>query len=100
MLPSAFQLVALKFIRSHVATGFVLPVGTGHTTLIRLQQMTLAVSTATQVACINCWAAREQRDGLCRATVVPQRAEPRVDVVHITGSVEAAGIIAAEVVTM
>ena len=96
----AFQLVALTFIRSHVATARILWIGAWHTTLIRLQQMTVAVGTATRVASINRWAAREQRDGLCRATVVPQRAEPRVDVVHITGSVEAAGIIAAEVVTM
>ena len=59
MLPSAFQLVSLKFIRSYVAAGFVLLVGTRHTALIGFQQIAFAVSAATRVTSINRRAAGE-----------------------------------------
>ena len=94
----AFQLVALTFIRSHVATARILWIGAWHTTLIRLQQMTVAVGTATRVACINRRASREERDSLCRPAVVAQLPQHRVDVVHITGAFETAGAITAQVV--
>jgi len=96
----AFQLVALTFIRSHVATARILWIGAWHTTLIRLQQMTVAVGTATRVASINRWAAGEKSLRLCRAAVVLQGAQHRVDVVHIAGAIEFAAAIAAEIVAI
>jgi len=100
MLRSAFQLVALTFIRSHVAAARILRIGAWHTTLIRLQQMTVAVGTATRVASINRWAAGEKSLRLCRAAVVLQGAQHRVDVVHITGAVEVAALVATKIVAL
>ena len=40
------ELVALTLVRSHVAAARVLLIGTWHTALVGLQQMTPAVSTA------------------------------------------------------
>src|SRR5215472_12232223 len=61
--------------------------------------MTIAISAAVRVDCINCRTALQQRDGLCGAAVVAQVAELGVGVVHITGAIEVARIVAAQVVT-
>jgi hypothetical protein len=53
------RLVRLAFIRSHVAAAGVLRVGAGHTALVDLQQVALAVGTATRVSSINRWASRQ-----------------------------------------
>jgi hypothetical protein len=55
-----FYLVLLALVRAHVAAAIVLLVGTRPAALIGLQQMTMAISTATGIARINRWASREQ----------------------------------------
>lgn len=94
------KLIALPFKRTHIAATRVLWVGTGHPALIGLQQMTLAVRTATRVARINRRASREQRNRLRWPAVVSQRAEIGRGVVHIAGAIEIASIVAAQVVPL
>ena|SRR5215467_3814014 len=60
--------------------------------------MTLAVGTAARVASVNRRTASKQSFCLCRPAIVLQRAEFGVDVVHIAGSIEIAGSVAAQVV--
>src|SRR6266581_7777711 len=68
------SLIALMFKCASVATSSVFDVRTRLAALIGLQQMTLAISAAIRVARISRRASREQRDSLCGAAVVPQRA--------------------------
>src|ERR1700757_130324 len=67
-----FSLITLAFKRSHGAAASVLRVVTWLAALIGLQKMTQPVGAAVRVARINRRASRKQRDGLCRAAVVPQ----------------------------
>ena len=62
--------------------------------------MTIAVGTALRVARINRWTTREQRDRLRGSSVVPQRAELGVGVVHVARAVEIAAVITAQVVAV
>src|SRR5215469_2490214 len=94
---SALQLVALMFKRTNVAAGCVFLVGTGHATLIGRQEMTRAVFTTTGITRINRRASREQSLCLGRATIVLERSEHGVGVVHVARTVEIAGTIAAHV---
>ena len=94
------MLIALTFIRPHVAAARVLPIGTRLPALVGLQHMTLFVGAATRVAGINGRAAREQRDSLRRPAIVPQGAELGVGVVQIARTVEIACVIAAQVVAL
>src|SRR5947209_5864133 len=87
---SAFQLIALTFIRTHVAAASVLRVGTRLAALIGLQQMAKAVGAATRVARIDRWATGEQSLGLCWPAIVLQRAEQRVRVFQVARVVEVA----------
>lgn len=94
------MLIALPFVSPYVAAGFVFSVGTGFSTLIRLQQLAIAIGAAAGVARINRRAAREQRNGLRRSAVVSQCAECGVGVVQVAVAVEIAGAIAAQVVAV
>src|SRR5438445_3922338 len=98
MWQSALQLIALTFIRAHVAAASVLRVGTREAALIRLQQVTEAVGAATRVSGINGRTTREQRNSWRWPAVVPQRAEYGVYIVQVTGAIEVAAVIAAQVV--
>ncbi len=97
---SAFHLIALTFKCASVATSSVFDVRTRLSALIGLQQMTLAISAAIRVARINRRASREQRDSLCGAAVVPQRAKQRVGVVQVSGVGKGARAVTAQVVAM
>jgi hypothetical protein len=90
-------LVALTFIRAHIAAASVFLIGTWLTALVGLQQMTVAIGAATRVARINRRASREKRDSLCGSAVVPQLSQLGVSVVQIAGTVEIAGAVAAQV---
>ena len=68
--------------------------------MIGPQQMTLTVSATTWVARVDRRAFGEQRHGLGWATVVLQRAEQGIGVVHIAGAIEFAAAIAAEIVAI
>ena len=92
------KLVALTFIRSHVAAARVLRIGTRLTALIGIQQITLAVGAATRVACINRRASREESHGLGRSAVVLHGPELGVGIVQVATAVKIAGAIAAQVV--
>ena len=93
------RVIALTFIRPHVAAGLVFPVGTRQTALVGLQQIAVVVRAPTRVACINGRAIR-QCHGHGRSAIIPQRAELRIGVVEITGLVKAAGVIAAQVIAV
>ena len=62
--------------------------------------MTLAIGAASWVPRINGSAAMKQRHGLCWPAVASQGAQPGVCVIDIARIMEAAGVIAAEVVTV
>src|SRR6516162_6021200 len=62
--------------------------------------MTLIVGATAWVASINRWASRKQCHSLRRAAVVLEGTKQWVVIVQITRSVELAGVIAAQVVTM
>ena len=55
-LATGNHLIALTFIRSHVAAHFVFQIGTWHTALIGFQQMAQFIGAATRVAPVNRWA--------------------------------------------
>lgn len=92
--------ILLTLISADVTAACVFLVGTGHSTLVGSEQMTLAVSAACRIAGINGWAAWEKRHRLRWATIILQRTKQRIDVVHIARPVEIAAAITAEVVTM
>ena len=96
----AFQLIALTFIRSHVAAARVFLVGTWHAALIRLQQMTLAISAATGVSRINRRASGRQSLRECRTAVLLQGAKQRICSVQVASIVEHASAVAAQIVTI
>src|SRR6516162_3807265 len=77
------RLIALTFIRSHIAPALVFWIGTRHTTLVGLQQIALGIGAAIRVASVNGRAAREQRDGLCLPAVISQHAKLGVNVVEL-----------------
>jgi hypothetical protein len=93
-------LVALTFIRAHIAAASVLFVRTRLAALIGLQQISLAIRAATGISGINRRASREQRDSLCRSAVVCQLSELGVGVVQVTCAIEIAGVVAAQVVAI
>jgi hypothetical protein len=56
--------------------------------------------SATGVARINRWTAREKSLRLCRTAVVLKGTQHRIDVVHITGAVEVAALVATKIVAL
>ena len=98
MLRQRSSLVALMLECAYVTTSRVLFVGTREAALIGLQQITVTIGTAVWVAPINGRTSRMQRNGLGRTAVVPERAEFRVGIVHVTPTREIASRVAAQVV--
>src|SRR6516165_4413652 len=62
--------------------------------------MTVDVPAAGWVASVNRGASGEQSLSLCRSTVVAEGAEQRIKAVNVTFSIEAASVVAAQVVAL
>jgi diketogulonate reductase-like aldo/keto reductase len=62
--------------------------------LIDLEQMTLAIGASARVASVDREASGKQRHRLCRSTVVLERADEGICVVHIAWASQVAGVIA------
>src|SRR5215469_11238827 len=62
--------------------------------------MKVDIAAAVWVAGVDCRASGEQSLSLCRSTVVAEGAEQRVKAVNVTFSIEAAGVVAAQVVAL
>ena len=93
----AFVSMLLALVRSDIAAARVPLIRPRHASLVGLQQVARPVSAAATIASVDCGASEEQRHRPCRASVVVQKSESRMNTVQVAGAVEIARPVAAQV---